>query len=234
MGPSVGYALTVTLTEEHGVKEGDSEGVQLAAAEGDDNAEAVHREDALTLPLTEPESGSVALARGDGEEDGEDAPVVDTLALPVPALGEAAAESEGAFVLAGEGEMLPLADCDAQGEPVREGAALPEGLAVEEAEGHADAEEDAHDDASADADGDRLPRGDAEKVGELEGDGDGDTGGECVWDCDGLPLALGKNDADGVAAPLNDALAEALARGESEGARESDGELDGEGGGKRD
>ncbi len=56
--------------------------------------------------------------------------------------------------LAGEGEMLPLVDCDAQGEPVGEGAALPEGLAVEEAEGHADSEADTHEDASADAGGD--------------------------------------------------------------------------------
>lgn len=46
----------------------------------------------------------------------------------------------GEGVLDGEGEELALADSAADGEPVEEGAALHEGLAVEDAEGRVEAE----------------------------------------------------------------------------------------------
>ena len=132
----------VALREARGDGEDEAQGVAAVESEG-------------AVEMLEERAG-VALEAGHAVELNEG--VLDAVK---DALGEANGDSVGLLEMAEEGEKLVVADCNEEGEPVGDGAALPEGLAVEEAEGHADAVGDTHADAPEDAVGDGDPKGEA-------------------------------------------------------------------------
>ncbi len=184
----------VALREARGDAEDEAQGV--AAVESEGAVEA--REERV----------GVALEAGHAVELNEG--VLDAVK---DALGEANGERVGLLEIAEEEEMLVVADCNEEGEPVGQKGALPEGLAVEEAEGHADAVGDAHADAPDDKVGDGDATGEALSLALLACDREDET--------QGVAIAVSEEQAEKLAERLGVALEAGHAVGLNEGALEA-------------